>query len=355
VREIQVDLASIRNNYRNLKKLAGDSLVMAVVKANAYGHGMHEVAKALEDSGVDYLGVADLNEALELRMACIKAPILCWILSPEDDFGLALSENIELGVSSFEVLEKLPEGTKVHLKVDTGLGRNGFTQSNLGKALEFLAESKLYPQGIFSHLSNTSDKDDLAQLELFEKANVMALQKGVEFKLKHLAASAATLKYPQMHFDMVRCGIAVYGLSPFEDEPVAGELLQPAMRVVANVVNVKRVPEGQGVSYGYQYVTKKETTLVLVPFGYAEGMPRISENHRVLIQGELHPVVGRVAMDQFIVDVSDAKIQIGAEVVIFGNGQKGEPTAQALGESSGSINYEVVTRIGGRAPRVYKN
>jgi alanine racemase len=355
VREIQIDLAAILKNYRNLKKLAGDSLVMAVVKANAYGHGMHEVARVLDDAGVDYLGVADLNEALELRMKGIKANILCWILSPQDDFELALLENIELGVSSFAVLERLPEGTKVHLKVDTGLGRNGFTQNDLGKALEFLAEANLYPQGLFSHLSNTSEKDDLAQLELFEKANVMARQKGVEFKLKHLAASAATLKHPQMHFDMVRCGIAVYGLSPFEDEPVAADLLKPAMRASAKVVNVKRVPEGQGVSYGYRYVTKKETTLVLVPFGYAEGMPRISENHKVLIQGELHPVVGRVAMDQFIVDVSDAKIRIGDEVVIFGDGQKGEPTAQGLGESSGSINYEVVTRIGGRAPRVYKN
>lgn len=354
MREIQIDLAVILKNYRKLKELASGSLVMAVVKANAYGHGMHEVAEALDEAGVDYLGVADLNEALELRMAGIKANILCWILSPEDDFELAVSQNIELGVSSLEVLEGLPEGAKVHLKVDTGLGRNGFTQGDFGKALEFLAGSKLYPEGLFSHLSNASEGDDLAQLELFEKANVMALQKGVHFKLRHLAASAATLKHPQMHFDMVRCGIAVYGLSPFEDEPVDPDLLQPAMRVVANVVNVKRVPKGQGVSYGYRYVTKMETTLVLVPFGYAEGMPRISENHEVLIQGKLYPVVGRVAMDQFIVDVSDAKIRIGDEVVIFGDGQKGEPTAQSLGESSGSINYEVVTRIGGRAPRVYK-
>lgn len=355
MREIQIDLAAIVQNYRALKTMAGNALVMAVVKANGYGHGMREVAAALDEISVDYLGVADLDEALELRMAGIRAPLLCWILSPSDDFELAKDQNIELGVSSFEVLEKLPVGTKVHLKVDTGLGRNGFTVADFGKALDILLHSKLIPQGLFSHLSNTSEDDDLAQLELFRAAIRISEQEGLEFQTKHLASSAAFLDYPQMHFDMVRCGIAVYGLSPFEDREVETITLRPAMRVVAEVVNVKRVPKGQGVSYGYRYRTEKETTLVLVPFGYGEGMPRISTGHKVLIQEKLHPVVGRVAMDQFVVDVSDAEIQIGAEVVIFGDGLVGEPTARELGESAESINYEVVTRIGGRASRVFKS
>jgi alanine racemase len=355
MREIQINLATIQKNYRELKRFVGEPMVMAVVKANGYGHGIHEVAKALEDIGVDYLGVADLGEAFELRLAGIKAPILCWILSPSDDFELALANDIELGVSSFEVLDKLPDGIKIHLKIDTGLGRNGFTQADFARALDYLNNSKFEPQGLFSHLANTSDQADLAQLEVFEKAIELAAQKGVEFKLKHLAASAGTLRHPGMHFDMVRCGIAVYGLSPFENLVVESVPLEPAMRVVASVVNVKRVPKGQGVSYGYGYTTQRETTLVLVPFGYAEGMPRVSQNHKVLIQGGLYPVVGRVAMDQFVVDVSDAEVKIGDEVVIFGDARKGEPSAQELGESSGSINYEVVTRIGGRATRVYKN
>ena len=355
MREIQIDLTAIVQNYQAIKKFVGTTKVMAVVKANGYGHGMHEVAKALDDIQVDYLGVADLQEALELRLAGIKAPILCWILSPEDDLQSALSQDIELGVSSLEVLIRLPAGSKVHLKIDTGLGRNGFSHSDFEMALDILAGSKLIPQGLFSHLSNTSQEADLAQLELFSKATQLSEQKGVDFQIKHLAASGATLSYPQMHFDMVRCGIAIYGLSPFEDRAVENLSLRPAMRVVAQIMNLKRMPKGQGVSYGYRYRTEKETTLALVPFGYAEGMPRISKNHFVMIRGERYPVVGQVAMDQFVVDVSDAELKIGDEVVIFGDAKKGEPTAEQLGESSQSINYEVVTRIGGRANLVYKN
>jgi alanine racemase len=193
----------------------------------------------------------------------------------------------------------------------------------------------------------------LKQKRIFEDAISMASSKGIEFRERHLAASAGALSYEDLRYDMVRCGIAVYGLNPYEDRELAGIELQPAMRALSQLVNVKKVPAGQGVSYGYRYVTERETNLGLVPFGYAEGMPRISVNHEVLIAGKLYPVVGRVAMDQFVVDLGSSEPAIGTEVVIFGNPQEGEPSSEALGESAGTINYEIVTRIGGRANRSY--
>ncbi|MEY3624917.1 MAG: alanine racemase [Actinomycetota bacterium] len=352
MREIQVDLGRIQTNYRTLKQLAQPAKVMAVVKANAYGHGMHEVAQALEEIGVDALGVADLNEAIELRSAGIKTRIMCWLLQPSDDFQLAKDLEIELGVSSFEVLTKVLEvGVHhLHVKVDTGLGRNGFVQADWERLFSALAGKSI---SLFSHLANTSEEADLKQQAEFEAALEVASVHGVEVTERHLAATAGTLSYPAMRYEMVRVGIGVYGLNPDERE-FATFGLRPAMRVVARVANFKRVEAGQGVSYGYRYVTQRPTNLILVPFGYAEGMPRIAQGAKVLVAGKSFEISGRIAMDQFVVDVGDLEVSIGDEVVIFGDAENGEPTAEELGASYGSINYEVVTRIGGRAQRVYK-
>jgi alanine racemase len=350
MRQIEVDLNAIRSNYAALRAAFAPAKVMAVVKANAYGHGMIEVARAL-DGNVDALGVADLSEAMALRDAGIKARVMAWIIGPEDDLQAAVANNIELGVSTFDQLDRLPAAAQFHIKIDTGLGRNGFSRLEFDQLFTRLQGTN--PVGIFSHLSNTSVSDDLKQKRIFEDAISMASSKGIEFRERHLAASAGALSYEDLRYDMVRCGIAVYGLNPFDDRELAGIELQPAMRVVSQLVNVKRVPARQGVSYGYRYVTERETNLGLVPFGYAEGMPRISVNHEVLIAGKLYPVVGKVAMDQFVVDLGSSEPAIGTEVVIFGNPQEGEPSAEALGESAVTINYEIVTRIGGRANRSY--
>ena len=350
MRQIEVDLNAIRSNYAALRAAFAPAKVMAVVKANAYGHGMIEVARAL-DGNVDALGVADLSEAMGLRDAGIKARVMAWIIGPEDDLQAAVANNIELGVSTFDQLNRLPPAAQFHIKIDTGLGRNGFSRLEFDQLFTHLQGTN--PVGIFSHLSNSSVSDDLKQKRIFEDAISMASSKGIEFRERHLAASAGALSYEDLRYDMVRCGIAVYGLNPFEDRELAGIELQPAMRALSQLVNVKKVPAGQGVSYGYRYVTERETNLGLVPFGYAEGMPRISVNHEVLIAGKLYPVVGRVAMDQFVVDLGSSEPAIGTKVVIFGNPQEGEPSAEALGESAGTINYEIVTRIGGRANRSY--
>jgi alanine racemase len=307
---------------------------------------MHEVAQALENAGVDALAVADLNEAFELRLAGIQARLICWLLEPGDDFKQAVASNIELGISNFEVLNIVPTEAKIHIKVDTGLGRNGFSQDQWPELFGQLAGMKL--AGFFSHLANTSEDEDRKQQALFEKALALAAHHGIDVGDRHLAATAGTLSYPEMHYDMVRCGIGLYGLTPFED--ISVEWLKPAMQVVARVANVKRVPAGHGVSYGYRFVTDKETTLALVPFGYAEGMPRTALGAEVSIAGQRFKVAGRIAMDQFVVDVGDHPVSIGDEVVIFGSTG---PAVEELAIAAGTINYEIVTRIGGRAKRVY--
>lgn len=352
MREIQVDLGKIQSNYRALKAIVAPSQVMAVVKANAYGHGMHEVAQALDEISVDALGVADLDEAIALRAAGIRSRVMCWILSEADDFQMAAEQDIELGISNFAILNAaLDAGVKeIHIKVDTGLGRAGFAKAQWSEVFEKLSGKTI---GLFSHLANTSESEDLKQEQLFLEAEKLALSLGVKISQRHLAATAAALSYPSMRYEMVRCGIGIYGLNPWEDREYSEFKLQPAMRAVAKVVNLKSVQPGQGVSYGYRYRTDKETTLALVPFGYSEGMPRIAQGAKVLIAGKQFEVSGRIAMDQFVVDIGNHKVELGAEVVIFGDPSQGEPSAEDLGVSAGSINYEVVTRIGGRAKRVY--
>ena len=350
MRSIEVNLDAIRSNYSALREKLAPAKVMAIVKANAYGHGMIEVARAL-DGNVDAMGVADLAEAISLREAGIKSRVMAWLIGPSDDLAIAAARNIEVGISTFDQLERLPENAKFHIKIDTGLGRNGFSRLDFEKLFAALADKD--PIGIFSHLANTSVSEDLKQKKIFDEAIDLAKSMGISFQERHLAASAGALSYEDFRYDMVRCGIAVYGLNPFEDKEVEGIELRPAMRVLSELINVKRVPAGQGVSYGYRYITERETNLGLVPFGYSEGMPRISTNHEVLIAGRLYPVVGRVAMDQFVVDLGSSEIPIGSEVVIFGDPESGEPSAEALGASAGTINYEIVTRIGGRAARTY--
>jgi alanine racemase len=353
MRELRIDLGRIRSNYLALKSAFGPAKVMAVVKANAYGHGMIEVANALEEAGVDVLGVADLDEAISLRLAGINAPVMCWLLDEKDDLQSAVEHNIILGISTIQQLEVVPREAIIHLKVDTGLGRNGFMPDQLPDVVKILQDRRLKVQGLLSHLANTSSAEDIAQQVVFDSVHSMLEATGVKIEIKHLAASAAAISYPGMRYDMVRCGIVLYGLNPFEDRALEELAVKPVMSAVAKVANLKSVPAGQGVSYGYSYKTDKPTKLALVPFGYAEGMPRISQGARVKIGQEFFPVVGRIAMDQFVVDVGDSEISIGDEVVIFGDAARNEPTAETLAESAGTVNYEVVTRIGGRANRVF--
>ena len=365
MRTIEINLEAIAANYKTLKKLT-EAKVMAIVKADAFGHGMIEVSKKLESIGVDMLATADLEEAQNIRAAGIASPLLAWLHGEGADFESAIKNDIQIGFSSVAGLEqvaaaarKISSVAKLHLKVDTGLGRNGATlaewPSVIGKAIELRNQGLVELVGVFSHLSGTSEKDDMVQLAEFETAVEAARKLGAEFEYRHLAASAATLNYKNTHLDMVRVGIALYGLDPNPETVAASFGLIPAMRVSAEVVSVKQVPAGHGVSYGYLHKTSEPTTLALVPFGYAEGLPRIATGKaRVLLNGKRYLLSSRIAMDQFVLDVGNDKVSIGDEVVIFGDAKKGEPTAEELADASETINYEIVTRIGGRAKRVFK-
>ena len=366
MRKLTIDLNNVAHNLDTMRKLVNSSgnhvKVMGVVKADAYGHGMLQVARKIEAEGVDYLGVADLREAEALRSAGITSRILAWLHDPEDDFVSAIKHEIDVAVSSQEQLLRVKKaaalvGTpaQIHIKVDTGLSRNGVTIDELEELLTetkaAVAEGLVQTVGIFSHLSSTGVKEDLAQIERFELALAMAAKLGVEFELRHLTASDGTLSYPQAHYDMVRIGIALYGLSPFSDNRAAEFGLKPVMTAEATVVQTKRVQAGEGVSYGYLYRTDRETTLALVPVGYAEGLPRnASGNAEVTINNKNYKILSRIAMDQFVVDVGDASISPGDRVVIFGNGG---PTADDLAAAADTINYEIVTRIGSRFNREF--
>jgi alanine racemase len=361
MRKLTIDLNNVAHNLSSMRKhIAPTVKVMGVVKADAYGHGMLQVARKIEAEGVDYIGVADLHEAQTLRSAGITSRILAWLHDPEDDFVSAIKLDIDVAVSSQEQLLRVQKAAavagkpcQIHIKVDTGLSRNGVTIDELEELLfstkAAVADGLVQTAGIFSHLSSTGVQEDLAQIERFELALGMAKSAGVEFELRHLTASDGTLSYPQAHYDMVRVGIGLYGLSPFSDNRAAEFGLKPVMCAEAKVVQTKRVQAGEGVSYGYLYRTHKETTLALVPVGYAEGLPRnASGKAEVCINNKFYKILSRIAMDQFVVDVGDDSVSPGDRVVIFGDCG---PSADDLADAADTINYEIVTRIGSRFQR----
>jgi alanine racemase len=369
MRELIIDLDAVAQNLQTMRAKTNGALAMGVVKADAYGHGMIPVAKKLEAAGADYLGVADIHEALELREAGIDLPILAWLHAADEKFVSAIDAGIELGIANIDHLQRIEKAAeqlgrvaRVHLKVDTGLGRNGASAAEwpavLKKAHELVAEGFIQVVAIFSHLSCTSEADDLKQIARFEVACEEAKAAGIEFELRHLTASDGLLRYPQAHYEMVRIGVALYGLSPFVENSAADFGLIPAMTATARITQTKRVASGEGVSYGYLHRTSAETTLALVPVGYAEGLPRNasgsgSQHALVSINGKSYPINSRVAMDQFVLDVGSDKVSAGDLVTIFGDPAAGVASADDLAKVCDTINYEIVTRMGGRFTRTY--
>ena len=365
IRVARIDLDAIARNVETLRARAGTRHTMVVVKADGYGHGAISAARAALNGGADWIGVADLGEALELREAGITAPVLAWLHSSTEDFTVAAEAGIDVGVSSIVQLDRAVAAgvASVHLKIDTGLARNGAQPSDWPEFFERAAQASgrsgtpgtaTHVRGLFSHIANAGAEADAAQVASFERALALARSLGLEFELRHLAASASALRIPEARFDMVRFGLASYGLSPFTDETGTELGLTPALELSSEIVAVRRVPADTGVSYGYRYRTPRETTLALVPLGYEDGLPRAASlGAHVLVGGELAPVAGSIAMDQLVVDVGDRPVAVGDRVVAFGDPATGAPTMDSWADAAGTINYEVTTRLGRRVVRHY--
>ena len=366
----EIDLDAVRTSVAALAARAGAAATMAVVKADGYGHGMLPCARAALDGGATWLGTAFLEEALALRAAGITAPVLCWLSVPGERFTAAIDASIDLSASAPWTLREIAAAARsvgrparVHLKADTGLGRAGATPADwpalCDEAAALQAEGVIEAFGVWSHLAFADAPGHptvQAQIGVFRDAVAIAEKTGLTPTVRHLANSAATLVSPEAHFDLVRPGVSVYGLSPGPEVGPPGRFgLRPAMTLVSHAALVKRVPAGTGVSYAHRYTTTGDTTLAVVPLGYADGIPRAATNlGEVLFAGRRRRIAGTVCMDQFVLDIGDDAAAAGDEVVLFGPGGRGEPTADDWAAALDTINYEIVTRIGTRVPRVYR-
>lgn len=368
--EAVIDLDAYRQNLHNLAACAPDAQLMAVVKANAYGHGMDACARAAREAGAGWLGVATLAEARALRESGDTGDVLCWLASPGADFAGAIDHGIQVTASSVAQLDEILAATgatsakgsaAVQLKVDTGLSRNGAYGQEWARLVEAAAAAqsvgKITVTGVWSHLACADEPDhpanDAQEKAFLEAVSVMEAA-GLETGLRHLANSAATLIRPSVHFDMVRVGIASYGINP--DPGLRHDtVLTPVMTLRGRLAAVKRVAAGSGVSYGHTFYTERETTLGLVPMGHGDGIARTASNRaEVQFGGSRVPVAGIICMDQFVVDLGDAVAQTGDMATLFGPGTDGEPSAADWAEAAGTIGYEIVTRLGGRIERTYR-
>lgn len=367
--EAVVDLGAIAHNVRVLREHAGSAQVMAVVKADGYGHGAIRVAHTALAAGAAELGVATVDEALALRADGITAPVLAWLHPPGIDFGPAVMANVEIAVSSVRQLDELLDAVRrtgrtatVSVKVDTGLNRNGVAPGQYAAMLTALrqavADDAIRLRGLMSHMvfaDQPHNSINDVQAQRFREMLAQAREAGVGFEIAHLSNSSATMSRPDLAFDMVRPGIAVYGLSPV---PELGDMgLIPAMTVKCAVALVKSVRAGEGVSYGHTWIAERDTTVALMPIGYADGVFRsLGGRLDVLINGRRRSGVGRICMDQFLVDLGPGSLDVaeGDEAILFGPGTSGEPTAQDWADLLGTIHYEVVTSPRGRITRTYR-
>ena len=366
-----IDLSAVGHNLAQIRAAAPHSQVLAVVKADAYGHGLIQVARAARGAQADYLGVALLREAIELRESGDEGSVLAWLWTPGDpDLVECIKRNVQISVSSMwsliEVTEAAAEAktlARIHLKLDTGLSRNGADLSEwddlviAAKALQ--SRGRIDVVGIWSHLANASFENDPSvaqQRARFLEGVAIAQTEGLEPQLLHLANSGGALAYPDTQFDMVRIGIAMYGVSPLDPASAQRFDLKAVMSLHATLAHVKTIPAGQSVSYGGTWTATKPTRIGLVPVGYADGIPRSAKHAHVMVNGVQCEVLGRVAMDQFVIELPEAVgvIAAGDDVVIFGDSHTSAPTADDWGSASNTIGYEIVTRIGSRIPREYQ-
>ncbi len=366
-----IDLDAFVANIESLRAHVAPAAVMVVVKADAYGHGMVECARVAREAGADWLGVATPEEALALRGAGDQGRLLAWLYGPESDLGPLIAADVDISAQSEEQIARIvvsagvaERRARVHLKIDTGLSRNGATVGDWPAVCRAARHAEqlgaLEVVGVWSHLAAADEPGASSvadQQVAFEAAYQVALEVGLTPTLRHLSNSAGALLLPQAHYDLVRIGIAAYGIDPDTGvAALAGVTLRPVMRLRAQLAGVKRVDAGAGVSYGHTWHATAPTTLGLVPLGYGDGIPRHAGNSAEVSWREGRAAVrGRICMDQFVIELGDADVhaEVGQEVTLFGPGDHGEPTAADWAGWCGTIGYEIVTRIGARVPRIY--
>lgn len=364
--EAHVDLDAIAGNVAALRERVRPSAVMAVVKAGGYGHGAVPAARAALRGGASWLGVVHVAEAMELRAAGLDAPVLCLMAIGADDHATAIARDVDLAAGTASMVTRIAAAAaaagrpaRLHLKADTGLSRGGATAADwpsvVAAALRAQESGQLQVVGLWSHFASSDEPGNpsiAGQLASFTDAISHAEKAGVVAEVRHIANTAAAITLPESRYDLVRVGGGVYGLSTLPGG--APGWLRPAMTLRARLAQVKRVPAGTGVSYNHRYITTAETTLGLVPVGYADGIPRTARGHWLAFaRGRRWPIAGTVCMDQFVIDFGDEPVEAGEEVVLFGPGDDGAATAQEWGDALGTISYELVTGLGPRIPRTY--
>ena len=364
----EIDLDAIAHNTREIKKLTGSKVeMMGVVKADAYGHGVLEVVRTLLDNGVTQLAVSMLDEAIQIRKMGIDVPILVLNYTDPARADEIIHNRVTQTVFSTDLAQalsiaavKLGKDVRIHVKVDTGMTRVGFIPGY--NAVRNIMEISRLPgiilEGIFTHFASADESDKsytLMQFERFMNLCTELTRAGIHIPVKHVCNSAGILQYPEMHLDIVRPGIILYGLYPSRE--VAGKIdLRPAMTLKANVIFVKDVDKDTYVSYGRTFRTDRKSRIATIPIGYADGYTRLMSNKgRMLVNGEYAPVIGRICMDQCMLDVTDLKhdVHVGDEVVIFGRQNGSCISVDEIADQVGTINYELVCIIGKRIPRVY--
>lgn len=364
--EALIDLGAIKDNVSALVTHVGGAQLMAVVKSDGYGHGMIPAAAAALAGGADWLGVVHVGDALALRDAGFTTPVLCLLAVADAPHEQAIRRDVDLSAGSAALVGQIAAAAqragrpaRLHLKIDTGMARGGATEAEwpgvVRAALAAEAAGHARIIGIWSHLACADIPGHPSigtQLEAFRSAVRLAEAAGARPQLRHLANTPATLTLPDTWFDLVRSGGAVVGLSTLPGG--APDWLRPAMTIRTRLVQVKLVPAGTGVSYGHRYLTSRESTLGLIPLGYNEGVPRHASNRaQVQVAGQRWTISGTVCMNQIVVDFGDENVSPGDEVVLFGPGDSGEPTAQEWADALGTLSYEIVTRFAGRMPRSY--
>jgi len=364
----EINLDNLAHNTREIKRITSSSArIMAVVKANAYGHGVYDVGRVVLENGAERLGVAILDEAIKLRSRGFKVPIVILGYTPVSDLGAVVDYDLIQTIFDYDHAKFLSEAAvrqgkaaKVHIKIDTGMGRLGFLAEE--KTVEIVKRIVELPgifiEGIYTHFANADSRDKsytTEQMERFSWFLKRLEEESISIPIKHAANSAAVIDLPETHLDMVRPGIVLYGLYPSEEVDRTRVSLKPVMSLKAQVASVKRIKAGSAISYGCTYTLKRDSLVAVLPLGYADGYSWLLSNKgEVLIKGKRVPVIGRVCMDQLMVDVSSVPgVKIGDEAVVMGKQGAQEITAEEIAGRLGTINYEVICMISERVPRRY--